>query len=594
MLTKDKIDEILDKYSGQGVGHNGSNDLIKLINEIIEKLSDTPRLNAIVSNKKNIIKIETVPDSVESSESQNLLNELYNNVSKILSTNALEMVDNVIGELFTEYVNVYNTQNAEYKAIFGNELEAEALTYMGNHPRAVKDVLKTHLKTFMNHTYYDSLSSYIKNWNDISVFDKELSDEEFNNILISAGKFLNVVLQCGIQSETNLTFAENKLRNYPKSDVRDLIKYVNNVIDSIKSITQTRAECLLMFGVCKMPNPLSTIQNSQVGDLNLLPVMKNVVGSLYEIYVSGNETFSLPNGNNYAPKVINDRAKSLIHKYLSDEAKKFVENYNGKNLSDFENQLTLHLKQYMMSCEYETLKNDIDKWRNFADSCTNAGDFYQFSKIKDEAKVILSLFLKNNINITIDGTLIKTENDIDKLFGYYEQEEASELISHVNTITEMIIPWKTLYQKLVEGDYKKNEINLITYSFDDIDTSMLYGNDVVRAYYEFKEVYNDANLSEDSYNKRADDIINLLDDLKPQMKYISKSMCRAFRVKFDAEEFEKKFNEAKALAGKENITKARGWVPNNFTLTVNPTELYKTFISTFDKDYYGWVCSNIK
>lgn len=593
MLTKDTIDELLDRYSGQGVGSNSSNDLIKLINEIIGKLSNTSRLNSIVSGKKNIIKIETVSNPVEDSAEQNLLKELYNNASKTLNSNALDMIDDVIGELFSEYVNIYNAQKSPHKTKFGNALETEALIYMEKHPRTVKDVLKDHLKTFMNHTYYEAFSHYIKNWTDISKIDNELSDEDFNKILVIAGKFLNVVLQCGIQSGSDLSFAENKLKSMPKSNVADLIKYVNNLIENIKSITQTRAECLLLFGVCKMPNPLNTIQNSQVGDLSLLPIMKSVVDKLYETYSSVQESFVLPNGNKYTPKYIDDRAKSLIHKYLSESAKKFVENYNGE-IANFENELTLNLSQYMMSCEYATLKNDIEKWKKFANSCTLPVDFYQFGVIKDNAKIILSLFLDNNINITIDGTLIKSVGDIDKLFSYYEPEEASELISHINTITEMIIPWKTLYQKLVEGEYKRNEINLITYSFDDIDTSSLFGTDVVRAYFEFKELYNDANLSEDAYKKRADDITNLLDELKPQLKYISKSMCRAFRVKFDADIFETKFNEAKAVAKKEKIMAEKGWIPGNFTLSVKPNELYKRFVTEFDKTYYSWVCNNIK
>lgn len=414
---------------------------------------------------------------------------------------------------------------------------------------------------------------------------------DFNKLIESARELLNIAVKSELRIKTSdgtLITKDNLeqiLGCYKEETSSDLIDFVNNVISDISLITGTRAEFLLRDGNCKM------IDSCEEGyGPNYTVPLRKVVDKLHGLCTSGWNTFKLPNGNTYTPRNLSESTKLMVRCYLTDEANRFTSEYKNKP-ENYEKLLEAHLNDYMMDCEYQNMKNDIEAWESTAKNYELLVDGVNLDVLKSQACSLLLKAMSLNINIIVDDKRLNDEKDVKTIIDCYEDSDAQELIHLVKTVIETICQWKTSLQKLIENDFNKSEINITTIDFD-VDDNDVFSDKELQQCYLTGELYSASGANDADIEKKINNILGELDKFKPKFIASSKSMCRVRGVKYSEEEFEKAFNSAKAFVKKECIQKERNWM-NGISFNLMPDIFVKTFINQYRKAYSVWVSKAI-
>ncbi len=413
---------------------------------------------------------------------------------------------------------------------------------------------------------------------------------DFGRIKESARTLLNALVKSGLEVKSPdgvLINAENTdafLSKYSEQNVSELIDFVNGLIDKVSLMSESRAESLLKNGNSKV---IDSIERG-FGPNYTVP-MKNIVDKFYQMCTSGWNVFTLPNGNTYVPRNLSDKTKLMVRCYLLDEATRFMNEYEGES-SDFEKELENDLQNYMMDCELVHLKGEIEDWNKLVKNYNSTPGTNEFEKLKAYATEFLTKVLELNIDVIIDDKKLIDKKDISEFFSYYENSDYQHLIYIVNTVIEIICQWKTSLQKLIDGEYNKNEINISTISFEIIKD--LFTNASLQESYEHGEFYTERALNEADLNQKIENVMKDLDKFKPNFLESSRAMCRANRVKFDADEFEQIFGAAKETVKREKIMPERSWM-SGFALNMQPDEFVDVFVKTYRKTYSVWISKEI-
>lgn len=413
---------------------------------------------------------------------------------------------------------------------------------------------------------------------------------DFGSLKESARTLLNVVANSGLEIKSSdgvLITPDNVetiLNQYNEQNASALIDFINGIISKISAMPDTRAELLLKDGSSAVIDSIE----AGYGPNYTIP-MKNVVEKLYQMCTSGWNVFTLPNGNSYTPRNLSDKTKLMVRCYLLDEAKEFMEEYKGEP-ENFEKELENDLQNYMMDCELQHLRSDIEVWQNAVKKSALFSEGGEIERLKELASEFLAKVIELNIELIVDDKKLVDKKDIVELFKYYEDSDSEALVHIVNMVIETIYQRKTSLQKLIDGEYNKNAINISTISFDTIKD--LFTNNVLQQCYQNGEFYTERALNDGDLAQKIENVVNDLDKFKPKFLEASRAMCRANRVRFDEEEFEQIFGTAKVTVKKEKILKERSWV-GGFALNLRPDEFVETFIKTYRKNYSLWISKEI-